>query len=180
MEYIKDCFNEVWPMMLVVSVIVTNLRIIYVFEHKEKINLKDILMLVFINYIIALFYLVSFQDVSWSTYNVEPFKEIFRYQFGSRLFFKNIIGNVLLFVPFGFLTSYFMKLDKIHLTIIIGFVSSLVIEITQLLIGRVFDIDDIFLNVIGTIIGFLIYRLIEKIRGKNEQSRNIQSNRKRH
>ena len=31
---------------------------------------------------------VTFQDVSWSTSNFTPFKEIFRYEIGDRLFYK--------------------------------------------------------------------------------------------
>ena len=35
-----------------------------------------------------------------------------------------------------------------------------VIEIVQMIIGRVFDVDDILLNLIGAILGFYIYRVI--------------------
>ena len=38
--------------------------------------------------------------------------------------------------------------------------ASFCIEFVQFLIGRAFDIDDIILNVIGAIIGFLIYKLL--------------------
>lgn len=179
MEYIKDCLKEVWPMMLVVSVILVSLKLVNIIDKKDKIKLNDIVTLLFVNYIIALFYLISFQDVSWSTYNIEPFKEILRYEFGSKMFFKNIIGNVLLFVPYGFFTTYFLDLKKLHLSIILGFLASLVIEVTQLLIGRVFDIDDLLLNVIGNCLGFMLYRIIRSIRGKYEQNRNIQSNKQR-
>ena len=40
------------------------------------------------------------------------------------------------------------------------------IEVIQGYIGRVFDIDDIILNVIGSIIGFLIYKLFNKIKDR--------------
>ena len=33
------------------------------------------------------------------------------------------------------------------------------IETTQLLIGRVFDVDDIILNVVGGVVGFAVYKL---------------------
>lgn len=41
------------------------------------------------------------------------------------------------------------------------FFASVTVETTQLLIGRVFDIDDIILNIIGGIVGYGIYRLID-------------------
>ena len=43
------------------------------------------------------------------------------------------------------------------------FAASLSIEFTQLLIGRVFDVDDILLNVIGGMIGYFIYNILRKL-----------------
>ena len=40
---------------------------------------------------------------------------------------------------------------------------SISIETTQLLIGRIFDIDDIILNIIGGMLGYLIYKLLNLI-----------------
>ena len=111
----------------------------------------------------CLFYVVTFQDVSWSTSNFTLFKEMFRYEFGTKLFFHNVIGNMLMFIPFGFLISYFLKLEKPYSIIILSFITSVTIEVTQLLIGRVFDIDDIILNVIGGFIGFLLFYILGKI-----------------
>ena len=44
--------------------------------------------------------------------------------------------------------------------LIISLITSVVIEITQLLIGRTFDVDDIILNLIGGLLGFLLYVFI--------------------
>ena len=43
---------------------------------------------------------------------------------------------------------------------------SITVEIIQKNIGRVFDIDDIILNVVGALIGFIIYKIFEKIKDK--------------
>ena len=43
-------------------------------------------------------------------------------------------------------------------------VSSFSIETTQMVIGRVFDVDDIMLNIIGGILGYFIYRILFKIK----------------
>ena len=88
-----------------------------------------------------LFHIVTFQDVTWSTSNFTPFKEIFRYTFGSRAFYKNVVGNMIMFMPYGFV-SYFISL-KPYLILLLSLIVSITIETTQL-IGRVFDIDDIF------------------------------------
>ena len=118
----------------------------------------------FIIYILFLFYLVTFHDVSWSTSNFVPFKEILRYTFGSKIFFKNVLGNMILFVPFGFFVSYFLKIDKISIISILTLLTSVTIEETQLIIGRVFDVDDLILNLIGGIIGFILYNIVHKLR----------------
>ena len=115
-------------------------------------------------YVIALFEVVTFQDVSWSSSNFIPFNEMLRYDFGTKLFFKNVVGNMLMFIPFGFFTSYFLKLKKVYSVFLLTLLTSITIETTQLLIGRVFDIDDIILNVIGGLIGYLIFKIIYKIK----------------
>jgi glycopeptide antibiotics resistance protein len=113
-----------------------------------------------------LFQVVTVQDVvSWSSNNFIPFKEIFRYRIGSRLFFKNIIGNLLLFLPFGLFSSYSLKNDdKPSLVIFLTILASVTIECVQMAIGRVFDVDDILLNTFGGYLGFLIYKLIYKLK----------------
>lgn len=160
-------FEDIWPMILICSVIIISMRLVYIIKNKVKIVFyKEILSLTFIIYIIALFRVVTFQDVSWSTSNFIPLKEIFRYEIGSQLFYKNVIGNMLMFIPYGFFTSYFLKLKKPSSIFLLTLLVSITIEFTQLLIGRVFDIDDIILNLIGGIIGFLLYYLITNIKYK--------------
>ena len=52
-----------------------------------------------------LFELVTSTDFESYSNNFIPFKEIMRYNLDSKLFFKNVIGNVLLFVPFGYFVN---------------------------------------------------------------------------
>lgn len=157
--------NQTWPMILICCVIVIQLRIIYLYKNKMKLVLyKELLYLISIIYVMCLFYVVTFQDVSWSTSNFVLFKEIFRYKLGTKLFYHNVVGNMLMFVPFGFLVSYFLKLEKVYSILIISLITSVTIEVTQLLIGRVFDIDDIILNVIGGFIGFFLFYILNKIK----------------
>ena len=58
-----------------------------------------------------------------------------------------------MFIPFGMFLNYYFKVKIISL-IIITILYSLSIELTQTLIDRVFDIDDIILNLVGSIIGY--------------------------
>lgn len=161
---IKNILFNIWPMIVIMTVILSSVRITSIIKNKEKFILYDeLLKLGFLIYIISLFYVVTFQDVSWSTSNFIPFKEMFRYRLFSSMFFKNVIGNMIMFMPYGFFISYILKLDKKKIVFTLSILVSLTIETTQLVIGRVFDVDDIILNVLGGLIGYFIYRLITKI-----------------
>ena len=165
-DTIKTFMTLTWPMVVICVMTLASIRITYLIKNKQEfIFYKEIFYLFFLMYILCLFQIVTFEDTSTlvSGNNFEPFKEILRYQLGSRLFFKNVIGNVVLFIPYGIFASMYTKIEKPHHALGLIFFASATVEITQLLIGRVFDIDDIILNVIGGMIGYLIYITIKKI-----------------
>ena len=168
---IQGVVNFTWPMIIISLVILVSFRTTYLIKNKTHLVLyKELLMLSFVIYILCLFQIVTFQDdISWSTNNFIPFKEIFRYSIGSRLFFKNVLGNMLLFLPFGFFISYYLKVDNYKLSLLQILIASISIEVVQMSIGRVFDIDDIILNVIGGLIGYYLYHIIDKIGNKLPQ-----------
>jgi len=157
-QTLQNAFKENWPMILIFTVFVAVSRITYIIVHKEKIVLyKELFMFTALLYAMLLFYVVTFQDVNYGTDNFIPFKEIMRYEFGTKLFIKNIVGNIIMFIPFGLIVAYLMKTRKVLPTLFITIVTSTVIEYTQLKIGRTFDIDDIILNLIGGFLGYMIY-----------------------
>lgn len=165
---IQGIINMAWPMVLISIVVLVSLRITYLIKNREHLILyKELLMLSFIIYILCLFQVVTFQDdVTWSSNNFIPFKEIFRYRLGSRLFLKNVLGNMLLFLPFGFFTTHYTKIEKPYIVLLLTIIASVSIEAVQMAIGRVFDVDDIILNVCGGIIGYYIYALLRRIGNK--------------
>ena len=156
---IQDVVNFTWPMVLISVVVLVSFRVCYLIKNKEKLVLyKELLGLSFIIYILCLFQVVTFQDnVSWSTDNFIPFKEMFRYNIGSRLFVKNVLGNMLMFLPYGFFVSFYLENKRPKLTLILTLIASFSVELVQMMIGRVFDIDDILLNLLGGYLGYLIY-----------------------
>lgn len=162
---IQGVVGFTWPMIIISIVIMVTFRVSYLVKNKEKFVLyKELLMLSFAIYILCLFQVVTFKDdVSWATNNFIPFKEILRYNMTSRLFFKNVVGNMLMFLPFGFFISYYLKNFKPYLTILLTVIASVSIEIVQLSIGRVFDVDDIILNVMGGFIGYFGYYILIRI-----------------
>ena len=164
---LHNAVNENWPMILIFTVSVVTIRLTYLFVHKEKFVLyKELFMFTALLYSMLLFYVVTFQDVNYGTNNFIPFKEIMRYEPGTKLFIKNILGNIILFIPFGLFVSHILKTRKIYPIIFISIVTSGIIEYTQLRIGRTFDIDDIFLNLAGGLIGYLAFLLIDTLNNK--------------
>lgn len=164
-ETMIDIFSNNWPMILIFTTIIVSIRITQLIYKREEFHFyKEILMLGFVIYILCLFYVVTFQDVSWSSSNFVPFHEMLRYQLGSNLFYHNVVGNMIMFMPYGFFISYLLKLDKGYAIFILTLIASTTIEVTQLKIGRVFDIDDIFLNLCGGMLGFFMYRFLIKVR----------------
>lgn len=152
-----------WPMIAMAVIVAITVRVGYLRKNNEKAILyKEIFNLLFILYILCLFHAVTYQDVSWASANLIPFKEILRYDFGSNLFYRNIFGNLLLFLPYGLYITYYLDLKKPLSVMGYAFIISLSIELIQSIIGRVFDVDDIILNVLGALLGYFIYRLFDR------------------
>ena len=158
---IINIFQNVWPMVFIFTTIIISMRVTQLLKmHTTFYLYKDLMVLGFIVYILCLFHVVTFQDVNWSTSNFIPFQEMFRYDFGTGLFMRNVIGNMLMFLPFGFFVSYFLDLNKVRTIMILSLITSTCIETTQLVIGRVFDVDDIMLNIVGGMMGYFLYRVL--------------------
>lgn len=162
---IGNVFEFSLPMIIISVVVAITLRIAYIVKNKKEFCFyKELISLSFIIYILCLFQVVTFQDNNnISSNNLIPFREMFRYDLGSRLFLKNVLGNIIMFLPYGFFTSYFLKEKKLLPIFILTITTSVTIESTQLMIGRVFDIDDILLNIIGGALGHYLYIFILKI-----------------
>ena len=76
---------------------------------------------------------------------------------------KIVLGNVVMFIPFGFLGCFFLHLQYLK-KLFIDFVSAIVIVEALQYFSRlgVFDVDDVILNTFGVYLGFLMKNFIEK------------------
>ena len=79
--------------------------------------------------------------------------------------FENLGGNVVVFIPFGMLLPSIWKRFRNFADIFLaGFLFSLSIEIFQLYSAfGAFDVDDILLNCVGVITGYLMYMMFELV-----------------
>lgn len=87
---------------------------------------------------------------------------------------RNLLGNLALFVPFGLLVPVFLfKKSKsmgieCGIVVLLGFLISLTIELVQhYVVFRIFDIDDIILNTVGTAVGYFFFLVARHILVRN-------------
>jgi len=162
-----EVLNTTWPTLVIFLTIIILLRVFTILNTSKKFILhEELLLLLFITYILFLFELVTSRDVYMNGTNLIPFREMFRYPVGSENFNRQVVGNILLFMPFGFFATYYTKIKKISSISFMSILVSLTIEVVQKYIGRSFDVDDIILNVVGGILGFLVYIGLDAIRKK--------------
>ena len=72
-----------------------------------------------------------------------------------------VIENVLLFIPYGFLGCLaYERLQNLFSCSLMGALTSMAVECLQLVTARgYFQIDDILTNIIGTVVGYLLFLL---------------------
>ena len=141
---------------------------------------KSLYVVLFAAYLILLFYFLFFSEglgrASTETeyrYNLTLFREIkrfieYRHVLGYQAVFLNVVGNVIAFMPFGFLLPPLMNYKtNWFVTTIWAFLFSLFVETIQLFfrLGS-FDVDDMLLNTVGGLLGYIICILLKGTKGK--------------
>lgn len=144
-------------------------------KQKEKRKLRRLGKILFVMYIAFLIYFLIFSDWYGRTghdtyqYNLILFKEIKNYWEHREILgwvsYSNLIGNILIFVPFGFFMPMASRYRSFILTTLYSFGLSLIVEFFQLvtMMGS-FDVDDMLLNTLGGSLGFIIFIICNTIR----------------
>lgn len=164
-DILKSSVLNIWPSLVILTITLVSVRIAHLRTHNDRICFyKEFWTLVAAVYLLLLYELVTRVDVNYvSGMNLVPFAEILRHDIHSTAFYLNVFGNIALFIPFGYIIAVYINPKKIWTNAIIAAIVSTTIEFVQLRIGRSFDIDDIILNTVGCIIGFLIYVALKAI-----------------
>lgn len=115
--------------------------------------------------------------------NFIPFKSISQYLFNYHsynfdIWFNNLFGMIIAFIPFGFLISLIVKrINKINQVIFITISFSMLSEMFQYITRRgIADIDDTILSIIGSVLGFILLKLIIKFLLKIKISSEFETN----
>lgn len=144
---------------------------------RDKKRIRFAGKILFVLYIAFIIYFLLFSDWYGRSgmeeeyrYNLILFREIkrfweYREQLGMFAMFTNLFGNVLIFMPFGFFMPIASGHRKLFSATFYSFGLSLCVETFQLLskVGS-FDVDDLLLNTIGGIAGYIMYTVCNAIR----------------
>lgn len=76
----------------------------------------------------------------------------------------NIAGNIVMFMPAGFFTALLWNGESLKKAALAGFFFSLTVELCQLPQARGTDIDDLWLNTLGAVLGYGAFCLIKRFR----------------
>lgn len=81
-----------------------------------------------------------------------------------------LVGNVVMFMPFGFFLPFVTERLNKKRALAIAVIVPVVVEFLQFIIGRSFDIDDLICNFFGIAVGFLISNGAKKVWGAVSRS----------
>lgn len=160
------------PSMLI-ALLFLGIWFFYSYVKKQKIDIKLwAIRYVFITYISGVFMVTDSYKVFIDGFpmffikpNLIPFVNTIKDILADPLNSIEQVGyNFILFIPFGFLIViafpyYKWRLKKI---VIISLIVVFIIETLEYFSGRYMDIDDIFINTCGSILGYAIYSIISR------------------
>ncbi|OWT52050.1 VanZ family protein [Bacillus sp. K2I17] len=144
------------------------------FKVKNNISIRHFLWVYVFLFYLSLVYKVTQIATVWDISRYEKWIRVSQINLtlfdtaGSTTYLLNIV----LFMPFGFLLpTIWSQFRKMKNTVCAGFFFSLAIELNQLLNNRITDIDDLFTNTLGAIIGYVLYKVLFKMICKREEKK---------
>lgn len=129
-------------------------------------NKKTVCLIFFIVYILVVLKLTIFRfDVNYNEpqFNLTLFSDLINVykNVGLTEFLRLFLGNIGWFIPYGFLMPMLLGKKSILKVAVLGFIFSFGIEILQFIFRKgVAELDDLILNTLGVIIGYVLYMLL--------------------
>lgn len=166
--------------MVIILPVIIVVRVVQIIKAKKKTTVpRELGIIVFFMFLTGLLSQTILPELSvqegvieltngdHQAINVEPFRVLtetynaIRYLDLWQPFFINFVGNIVMFIPIGFLLPLlWKKFNRAWRTIGIGFLISFFIELLQLPQMRSSDVDDLWLNTLGACIGYVLYKKI--------------------
>ena len=164
-------FPEVFAQRIIISImLLAALCVLFVllFKHKKINVIQLVASLVFSAYVVFVLYYTVFgrysqEEYTFQIYIYKSYKYLIE-DFGTHSL-RQVVLNIIMLIPFGFLMPIMLKAKRKYLiTLLSAFAFILFIESMQLIMQcGTFEVDDIFNNLLGTVIGMLIYALVHSV-----------------
>lgn len=140
---------------------------IIIFNNKDVKTFNKVMRFIFYSYLFFIYFSTIFSRINWQFWNIEvsklekikwfPFYSYFKLMNGEIHYFQEIIMNIVIFIPIGFIICYLKNDRKCILDCIF---LSFMIEISQFIYScGLCEIDDIIHNSLGGCLGLLLYQL---------------------
>jgi glycopeptide antibiotics resistance protein len=176
---VLSLFLQVIPITLLAGVIYAVYRCVRIKKHGNTVNWgTEIMCWLFVCYLTGLVNLILVPANLWmyiwanifvgyshseiaffsGEFNLVPifFKWIAGELTVGRWVLKMLIYNFLMFVPFGFFLPFVSKKINYRSIWKIVVIIPIAVEVIQPVVGRSFDVDDLFLNFAGIIVGYFV------------------------
>ncbi|KZZ82673.1 VanZ family protein [Bacillus sp. SJS] len=160
---------------LLLTYVILRLMLIQKFRIKWKIECIRIVFITYIIYLLYFVWIIPAPQFNYLSINFIPFKTIIEYirsalnsSIPTKVVITNLIGNILLTLPLGFLLPLYSKKINWKKIFFISLLLPIAIEVGQFFLfylklgSRGIDIDDVVLNFIGLIIGYSFFNWINK------------------
>lgn len=171
-----------YTLFLIASIIIWVIYRTLSYKRNEKINIsREFIINLFFIYFLIVIYLTFFKKGllfidfrNEKNINIIPMLETI-YMFkdtsiGIQNSLYNVFGNIILFIPFGFIVPLLYKYyNKLSCIVLYAVTASLTIETIQFFTNiNVTDIDDVIFNTFGAILGFIFFNLIKYFANKTK------------
>lgn len=176
-EYVLSMLKNGIALVMLAGVGAMAVLAVAYFLHKRKYKGekrfpwgRTLLWLVFAGYLVIVIYATLLRWFggyrSWNLHLFRAWREAWNNYSAKN--WANVLLNVAMFVPMGFLLPLLgKKFRKWYVAIPTGFAASLAIELIQLAIGRgICDVDDLFCNTLGAVIGYLLIMTVLSAAGE--------------
>jgi glycopeptide antibiotics resistance protein len=153
---------------VILPFIITFVILSLLYRHKkiEKINGHFLIMFIFSLYIFAVFFVTG----AGTIYNLQSYGfhldggQLNILPFSQNIDIADYLLNILLFIPYGFLLPLIWpNINKLKYVLLSGVSFSLLIEISQSINNRRTDIDDLLMNTLGALLGYLLFKMFIRL-----------------
>ena len=133
----------------------------------QKILVLKTLMYIYVSFVLYFTLMPIISNLPY-IFN-HPYVSMYLELFGDALagrgdFIRQIVLNIIMMIPFGFLLPLIDKKNNLFKVVIYTFLFSFLIELIQPLLSfRTSDITDLLTNTLGGAIGYILYKIINPL-----------------